>query len=59
MQPGQLKRLIESGSYKPEPALIAAAMLERRGMRSLLTSEKITPVGRIPAPASAAGRRAA
>jgi hypothetical protein len=36
MQPRQLKRLIETGHYRPEPALIADAMLQRRGVRELL-----------------------
>ena len=36
MQPRQLKTLIETGHYKPEPPLIAEAMLERRGVRMLL-----------------------
>jgi hypothetical protein len=56
MQPRQLKSLVESGHYKPEPALIADAMLRRRSVRALLTD--VTPAGRIP-PAPAAGRRAA
>jgi hypothetical protein len=58
MQPRQLKSLVESGHYKPEPALIATAMLERRGVRALLTDASVMPAGRIP-PAPAAGRRAA
>lgn len=36
MQPRQLKALIETGHYQPEPPLIAEAMLERRGVRMLL-----------------------
>ncbi len=36
MQPQQLKSLVESGHYKPEPALVAEAMLRRRGVRELL-----------------------
>lgn len=37
MQRGQLKSLIEAGTYKCEPALVAEAMLQHRGLRSLLT----------------------
>jgi len=37
MQKRQLKRLIETGHYRPEPEVIAQAMLERRGVRELLT----------------------
>lgn len=37
MQPSELKRMIEEGRYRPEPELIAAAMLERRAVRELLT----------------------
>jgi hypothetical protein len=57
MQPRQLKSLVDSGHYKPEPALVAAAMLQRRGVRELLTAG-VMPAGRIP-PAPEAGRRAA
>ena len=53
MQPRQLKSLVETGHYKPEPSLIADAMLQRRGVRELLTSESFMRAGRIPpAPAS-------
>jgi hypothetical protein len=37
MQPQELKSLVESGAYKPDPAQIATAMLSRRGVRELLT----------------------
>jgi hypothetical protein len=37
MQTEDLKRKVESGSYRPDPSLIAAAMLERRGVRELLS----------------------
>jgi hypothetical protein len=47
MQPRQLKSLVETGHYKPEPSLIAAAMLERRGLRELLTSESFMRADRI------------
>lgn len=60
MQTRELKSLVESGHYKPEPALVAAAMLERRGMRSFLADEgPLTPAGRSRVPAAQAGRRAA
>jgi len=36
MQSQQLKRLIDAGSYRPEPALVAQAMLRRRSVRNLL-----------------------
>ncbi len=37
MQTLELKSLVESGLYKPDPSQVAAAMLERRGVRDLLT----------------------
>lgn len=58
MQPRQLKSLVETGHYKPEPALIADAMLQRRGVRELLTSESLMRAGRIP-PAPTMRHRAA
>jgi hypothetical protein len=58
MQPRQLKSLVESGHYKPEPSLIADAMLRRRGVRALLTDVSLGPAGRTP-PTPATGRRAA
>jgi hypothetical protein len=36
MQTQELKSLVESGGYKPDPSQIAAAMLSRRGVRELL-----------------------
>jgi hypothetical protein len=55
----QLKTMVESGRYKPDPALVAQAMLSRRGVRELLTaSEPLTRADRTP-PAPAATRRAA
>ena len=60
MQTRELKNLVESGHYKPEPALVAVAMLERRGMRSFLADEgPLTPAGRNRVPAAQGGRRAA
>lgn len=58
MQPRQLKSLVETGHYKPEPALVAAAMLRRRGVRTLLGEGPFRPAGQTP-PASEPGRRAA
>jgi hypothetical protein len=59
MQPRQLKSLVESGHYKPEPSLVAEAMLQRRGVRELLVSGvAIGAAGRTP-PSPEAGRRAA
>lgn len=37
MEPQELKSLVESGAYKPDPAQVAMAMLSRRGVRELLT----------------------
>ena len=37
MQSQELKSLVESGNYKPDPSRIAVAMLQRRGVRELLT----------------------
>jgi len=37
VQAEDLKALVEAGLYKPDPAQVAAAMLERRGVRELLT----------------------
>ena len=39
MQSEQLKSLVEAGNYRPSPALIAEAMLKRRGIRELLVVE--------------------
>jgi hypothetical protein len=36
MQPRQLRALIETGHYAPDPSLVAEAMLQRRGVRALL-----------------------
>ena len=36
MSPRHIKSLVESGHYKPEPSLVAEAMLQRRGIRELL-----------------------
>jgi hypothetical protein len=60
MQAQQLKSLVEAGHYKPDPSLVAEAMLQRRGVRELLAQELSTfsAAGRIP-PAPTAGRQAA
>jgi hypothetical protein len=36
MSARHLKSLIQAGHYKPDPGLVAEAMLERRGVRVLL-----------------------
>lgn len=53
MEQQQLKSLVESGSYRPQPDLVAQAMLRRRGVRALLTGSVISSADRIlSAPAS-------
>ena len=58
MTPRQLKALIETGHYSLEPVLVAEAMLERPGVRALLSreGEPARTVGRSPA-LGARGRR--
>ncbi len=51
MQPEHLKNLVETGNYRPKPALIADAMLRRRGVRELLSEQRHEPIS-----LSAAGR---
>jgi hypothetical protein len=36
----QLKSIIEAGRYRPDPALVAEAMLSRRSVRELLTASE-------------------
>ena len=36
MQPNELKSLVETGAYKPDPGEVATAMLSRRGVRELV-----------------------
>lgn len=56
MEPQELKALVDTGAYKPDPGAIAAAMLSRRGVRELLTgidatgprSDRIPGSGRSP-----------
>ena len=58
MQPQQLKNLVESGGYRPQPELVAQAMLRRRGVRALLTGAALSPADRI-LPAAESRRQAA
>jgi hypothetical protein len=36
MQASELKNMVESGQYKPDPSRVAVAMLRRRAVRDLL-----------------------
>jgi len=47
MEQQELKSLVESGRYRPEPELVARAMLRRRGVRTLLTGAGLSPADRI------------
>lgn len=58
MQQQQLKSLVESGGYRPEPELVARAMLRRRGVRALLTGASLSAADRIQ-PAAESRRQAA
>jgi hypothetical protein len=63
MQSERLKSLVETGNYRPKPALIAEAMLRRRGVRELLGDDlsehgSLNPAGRS-RPGEASGPRAA
>jgi hypothetical protein len=60
MQPHELKSLVESGAYKPDPGEIAMAMLSRRGVRELLTGIHGSGArnGRIPEPPAVRPRAA-
>ncbi|HET6570643.1 MAG TPA: hypothetical protein VFG58_04045 [Solirubrobacterales bacterium] len=58
MQQQQLKSLVENGSYRPEPELVAQAMLRRRGVRALLTGGPLSAADRTP-PAGESRRQAA
>ena len=66
MQQERLKALVETGDYRPKPALVAEAMLKRRGVRELLAEEphafgstgQLNPGGQI-RPARATGPQAA
>jgi hypothetical protein len=60
MQQERLKSLVETGNYRPKPALIAEAMLRRRGVRELLADETVAlNSGGQTHPARASGPRAA
>jgi hypothetical protein len=52
MQPQELKTLVETGAYKPDPRQIAMAMLQRHGVRELLTGpdDSAGPGGRTQPP---------
>ena len=60
MEPQELKYLVEAGSYKPDPAQVAMAMLSRRGVRELLTGIHATAPqnGRSPQPPAVRPRAA-
>ena len=60
MESQELKTLVESGSYKPDPAQVAMAMLSRRGVRELLTGIHATAPsgGRTPEPPAVRPRAA-
>lgn len=60
MQAQELKNLVETGHYKPDPSRVAEAMLRRRAVRELLTADgpSLSATGRILA-LRAAPRRAA
>jgi hypothetical protein len=60
MQQERIKSLVETGAYRPQPALVAEAMLRRRGIRELLAEglPTINPTGRTHQ-ARATGPRAA
>jgi hypothetical protein len=60
MQSHELKSLVETGSYKPDPAQVAVAMLSRRGVRELLIGPRISASqnGHTPSPPAARPRAA-
>jgi len=60
METQELKSLVETGSYKPDPAQVAVAMLSRRGVRELLTGiHSTTPRnGHSPGPSAVRPRAA-
>ncbi len=56
MQPQELKTLVETGAYKPDPGQVAMAMLSRRGVRELLTGIHASAPGNGRSPESPAAR---
>ena len=60
MQSQQLKVLVDTGQYRPEPSRVAEAMLQRRGVRELLMHgpQPLSAAGRTPT-APVPGRQAA
>ena len=56
METQELKSLVETGSYKPDPAQVAIAMLSRRGVRELLTGIHATGPRNGHSPGSPAAR---
>jgi hypothetical protein len=48
MQQSQLKSLVENGNYRPEPELVARAMLRRRSVRELLVGTPFSSADRSP-----------
>ncbi len=48
MKATELKNLVETGTYKPDPSRVATAMLRRRGVRELLTGAYADAAGRTP-----------
>lgn len=55
----QLKSMIKAGRYRPDPALVAEAMLSRRAVRELLTASDPLRRADRSRPTSLATRRAA
>jgi hypothetical protein len=53
MEQRDLKSLVESGAYRPQPELVAQAMLRRRSVRTLLTGTAFSQAGRIQSPPEA------
>lgn len=48
MEQRELKSLVESGAYRPQPERVACAMLRRRSVRALLIGSAISAADRIP-----------
>jgi hypothetical protein len=56
MQAQELKSMVESGLYKPDPSQVALAMLQRRGVRDLLVEAEPTATNGSSPLRGAAGR---